>query len=104
MINFLIRKKVKSVTIKVIISKLIKSKSLICFLYTICEKIMDITDKSKYQNTPCPICGAPYKEKLKFWLKMLDIIPNIARRKGIKINGWSNFLISNWLKIILKAK
>ena len=72
----------KKETIPVIKIKLRKIINLIRLKFVNCEKIIDIIAKSKYQKTPCPICGEPVKEILKLLLKMLDIKLNNAKKNG----------------------
>ena len=91
-------KKVKNVTIDVIIIKFEKSKSLTILKCATWEKITNIIVKSKYQNTPWPIWGEPDKEVLKFWAKILEISPKIAKKNGKIIRGLLKFLNSYLFK------
>ena len=85
-------KKVKNVTIDVIIIKFKKSKTLTILKWATWEKITNIIVKSKYQNTPWPIWGEPDKETLKFLANILEINPKIANRNGKIISGLLKFL------------
>ena len=64
---------------------------LICLRCAIWEKVINIIAISKYQNTPCPICGEPNKEALKLFVKKLEIMPNSAKKNGKIIKGWAKF-------------
>ena len=68
-------------------NKFIKIINLIVFRFVTCENIMDMIVRSKYQKTPCPICGEPEKEIFKFPLKKLDNRLIIASKKEILIKG-----------------
>ena len=46
-----------------------------------------MTASPKYQKTPCPICGEPVKEKIKFLLKKLDNNPRNANENGKSTKG-----------------
>ena len=64
-----------------------KIANLIFFKNITCEKIIDIIVKSKYQKTPCPICGEPENEILGLSFSKLEKSPKIAKKKGKIIKG-----------------
>ena len=65
----------------------IKKMNLIFFILVTCEKIINMIARFKYQKTPCPICGEPEIELVKFPLNALDIKLISASKKERLIKG-----------------